>query len=63
VIAGSFYYCSSTGVADTETFTGNSVDKCLAAGSTVKCNVSYYNVVLCLKLNTLRRIYDQLAAG
>ena len=63
MVAHALDNCRCAGVADTETLACNAVYICLAASGTVKRNVTDNNIFLCLKVYSLRRIYDQLAAG
>ena len=60
MIANALYNCNRTGVSDTETFSCNTVDKCLTACRTIQCHVTNNDILILFKAASLWRIYDQL---
>src|ERR1700678_4523287 len=62
VVANAFDNGGGTGVAHGEAFSGDSVEKCLAAGCPVKRNISDQNVFFGGKSRSARRIDDQAPA-
>ena len=63
VIAYTLDNSHGTGVSDTETLTGHTVDVGFTVGRTVQCHVTDNDVLILFVFNACRRIHDQLTAG
>ena len=63
MVAHAFNYRNGTGISDTETFTGHTVDVRLTAGRSVESHVSDNDIFILFILDSLRRVYDQLSSG
>lgn len=61
MIADTLNYCCCTGISYAETLTGNTVYEGLTACSSVKCYVSDDDIIILLKLDSCRWIYDELS--
>ena len=62
MITNTFYNCFCARVSDCKTLTCHTIDKSFTTGCSVKCNISYYNILFVFKCNTLRWIHDQFSA-
>ncbi len=63
VIADTLNNCRCTGVTNSKTLTGNTVDECLTASCTVKCNISDDDILMLHEADTIRWVNDDLTTG